>query len=72
MGDGGLEKVPGAIQLVLDGEFGPAFVGFDEREVGVEVTVGLLRGGDLGDEIVEVGVQLGVGRGVEHVGRRLR
>ena len=42
-----------------------------ERAGGVEVTVGLLRAGDVGDEVVEVLLELGVRMRGERVGRAL-
>ena len=57
-----LEQVAGAVQLVLDGEVGPALVRVLEGEVGVQVAVGLLRRGHDGDHLVDVPLDLGVGR----------
>ena len=74
VGDGGLDQVPGAIQFVFIAQVGPALSTSIVREVGVEVTVGLLRIGDLGDHsaghlrqgfVLRLGPKGGIGAGGE-------
>jgi hypothetical protein len=73
VGDGGLEEVAGAVELV-EVDIGPALAGAVAGEVGVEVAVRPLGGGDRGDGGLDVGRQRGVGAGMGGKGpaRRLQ
>ena len=68
VGDGGLDQVAGAVQLVPVAQVVPAHLGLDVDEVGVEVAVGLLGRDDLVDHVVHHGLELGVGVGGQRVG----
>jgi hypothetical protein len=73
VGDGGLEEVAGAVELV-EVDVGPALAGAIAGEVRVQVAVRPLGGGDRGDGGLDVGRQRGVGAGMGGKGpaRRLQ
>ena len=58
----------GGIQLVHVAQIRQAFARLFQGEVGVEISVGLLGGGNLGDDLVDRLLQLGIGMG----GQRIR
>ena len=67
-----LDHVPGAVQLVRFQQVGPALVFIFDGEVGIEVPVCILRGGDEGDQLVRLRLQLFVPLGHEGVCRRFQ
>ena len=79
VGDGGLVQVTDVVQLMADQQVRPAReplpFGFHPGGVdgagGVEVAVLLLGAGDLGDEVVEVGIELGVAAEAQRAGGSL-
>ena len=79
MRGGGFEKMADVVEFVTAGEPRPArragharhFLRREQPARRVEIAVRLLRGGDLGNEIVEILVELRVGRDRERVSRAL-
>ena len=83
VGDAGLDHVPHVVELVARARVAPALRSHHlsaretlhllhaERARGVEVAVRLLRAGDVGDEVVEVLLQLRVGMRGKRVRRAL-
>ena len=79
VGDGGLEQVAEVVELVAVVAFEHPALGAGpavrllrvDRPRRVDVAVGLLRGGDLRDQAVDVGVELRIRVDVERVGRAL-
>ena len=67
--DGRFDQVTRAVHLVLHAALGPLLARFDQRVVGVEVSIRALRGGDLGDDFVRHAVQHRVGMIGQGVGR---
>ena len=67
MRDGSLEQVAGAVEFVPVAEVGPALVRGIDLEMGVQVAVRLLGGGDFGDDRVQATVERGVGIGRERI-----
>ena len=61
MCDSRLEQVAGAIQFMHRGEVRPTFARFGKREIGVQISVRLLGGRDLGNHRVKRLVQVGIG-----------
>ena len=72
MGDGGLDQVAGAIQLVHIAQVRQAFARLGQGEVGVQISVGLLGGGDLGDDLIDGFLQLGIGMGGQRIRSRFQ
>jgi len=70
--DGRLEEMPGAVQLVAGAAVRPPALRLLERVVAVEVAVGLLGGGDPGDDLVDLPVEVRVAVGLEQVGSALQ
>ena len=68
VGHGRLDQVAGAVQLVHRRQVGPPLARLDQRVVGVQVAVGLLGGGDLGDHVVDGLLQRRVGLVGQRVG----
>ena len=60
MRDGGLDQMPGAVKFVVVPQVGPAPLGRDRREVGVQIPVRLLRPLQHSDDFIQQGVYLGV------------
>src|SRR5579875_543255 len=62
VGHGGLKEMAGAVDFMHVAEIGEAVFGTVEHEVGVEIAIGLLGGGDFGDDglhlIFEVSIRL--------------
>src|ERR1017187_7221637 len=67
--DGSLEHVAGAVKLVTVTKVGPALARLLDREVAVEVAVGLLRGGEQADNVFDLRLQRWIGMRGERVGR---
>ncbi len=63
-----LKHVAGAIKLVPVAKVGPAFSGLLDREIAVEVAVGLLRRGEQTDDIVQLLFERRIGVGGNRVG----
>ena len=71
VGDGGLDQVTGAVELMGAGQLGPALgelLGAAQRVEGVEVAVRELGGGDGGDHVVDRGIEGGIGIGGQRPG----
>src|ERR1035438_7052171 len=66
--DGSLEHVARAVKLVTVTKVGPALAGLLDREVAVEVAIGLLRPGEQADDFVELRLQRWIGVRGERVG----
>ena len=67
IGDRRFEEMAGAVQLMAVLDILPAIVRLDEREIGVEVAVRLLGGGDLVDDGVGAFFQAGVALAAQSV-----
>src|SRR5262249_22453264 len=66
-----LDEMAGAIKLVPVAQFRPPPRRLPALEEAVEVTVGLLRLGDPRNDVVDAGIELGVGMHGERIARRL-
>jgi len=70
--DGRFEQVPGAIEFVPVAQVRPSPAGVLDDEMAVEVAVGLLRGGEQADDVLQLPFERGVGVGGERVGHRFQ
>ncbi len=71
VGEGGLDEVAGAVELVPIAQVGPALLRLDDGEVDVKVAVRLLRPRDQRDYFGQIGRQGRIGVGGKAVGGRL-
>ena len=71
VGDARLDEMTGHVEFVAIPKIRPAVLRLDEREVGVEVAVRLLRLRDRRDQPVEFGVERRIGVRAQPVARRL-
>ena len=72
MGDGGLEKVAGAVEFVVASKTGPAALRLDGLEIAVDVAVGRLGFFQDFDGFVEIGRDPGIVGVPKLQGRRLK